>query len=398
MELLMCGLDHVLAPVALRERLSFPPARAVQVMEAVHRTPEVMGCILLSTCNRTELYLTVSDQAAVSPARLLCRAAGEEYAPFAAALVSRRGRDCARHLMEVAAGLRSQIWGEDQIVSQVKRAMELAQGAGLGGAVLDTLFREAAAAGKEVRASLRFTPVPGSVALRAVERAGQALGGLKGRRAVVIGNGEMGRLSARLLREAGCSVTVTLRSYRHGETVVPAGCAVVAYDQRVEAMEGADLVLSATTSPHYTLSREQVEGMSCPPSLFLDLSIPRDLDPALAELDGAICLNVDSLGGVTPQEGDRKTLEQAQAIVERHLEQFYQWWSYRDCLPLLKELKEAVSRRVLAAPELEGLDQEETVRLAVARTVELMAGGMKGAVNPEMVRACTRKVKARTRG
>ena len=86
MELLMCGLDHVLAPVALRERLSFPPARAVQVMEAVRRTPEVMGCILLSTCNRTELYLTVSDQAAVSPARLLCRAAGEEYAPFAAAL------------------------------------------------------------------------------------------------------------------------------------------------------------------------------------------------------------------------------------------------------------------------------------------------------------------------
>ena len=184
---------------------------------------------------------------------LLCAAAGLPYEPFAPAFVTRRGEECQRHLMAVACGLQSQILGEDQILSQVKKAAAIAREAKTMDAALETLFRTAASCGKAAKTAGRLTGVATSAAHQAVEAAKRLLGDLTGLQAMVIGNGEMGRLAAALLRDAGCDVTVTLRSYHHGETVVPAGCGVVPYDDRYAAMDGVDLVLSATTSPHYTV-------------------------------------------------------------------------------------------------------------------------------------------------
>lgn len=397
MKLAMSGLDHRLAPVELRERLSFTNAQAGELLDRIRMDRRVSGCVLISTCNRTELYVTSGDGETVKPAVLLCEAAEEDYASFAPVFVHRTERDAARHLMEVAGGLQSQIWGDDQIITQVKNAMDLAQSRYAADPVLATLFRDAVAAGKEIKTSVRLTAVPDSVAFRAIEAAKRELGELRGLRAVVMGNGEMGRLAARLLREAGCSVTVTLRTYRHGETVVPSGCAVIAYDRRMEAVEGADLVLSATTSPHYTLMTEQVRALKQRPRLVLDLAIPRDVDPSLEAELGICCYNVDTLGGTDPLEENRAALEEARAIVDRQLEQFYQWWSYKNCLPLLGELKEAVTGRLLAAPELGELSREEAVALAVRRTVDLLAGGMKGTLTPQALQECRDKIARRTR-
>ena len=397
MKLVMSGLDYELAEVALRERLSFTSARAGELLEKLKRHPLVNGCTLLSTCNRTELYLTCPDDAEVEPARLLCQAAGEDYAPFARAFRHRGGREAARHLMEVACGLRSQIWGDDQIITQVKTAMDLAAEHGSSDPVLATLFRSAVAAGKQVKTQVRLTAVPDSVAFRAIERARRELGGLDGLRAVVIGNGEMGRLSARLLREAGCLVTVTLRTYRHGETLVPPGCAVIPYDRRMEAVDGADLVLSATTSPHYTLTLEQMAGVRVRPRLVLDLAIPRDVDPRLGEALSIPCYNVDALGGTDPREEDREALRRAEGILEEHLEQFYQWWSYKDCMPLLGELKEAIVVRLLATPDLTDLPVDQAVDRAVRRTVDMLAGGLKGGMTPQALAECRDKIVRRTR-
>ena len=399
MELLMCGLDHVLAPVALRERLSFPPARAVQVMEAVRRTPEVMGCILLSTCNRTELYLTVSDQAAVSPARLLCRAAGEEYAPFAAALVSRRGRDCARHLMEVAAGLRSQIWGEDQIVSQVKRAMELAQGAGLGGAVLDTLFRTAVSAGKEAQTQVSVQNVPLSVSYSAVQQLEQHAGTLDGKTCLVIGNGSMGRLAASLLVQYGCRVFMTLRSYHHGETVIPFGVQPVPYEQRFLQMEAAEIVISATRSPHHTITKKQLEALSRKPVWILDLAMPRDVEADCGTVEGVTLWNLDDLHSSTAP--DETALAALRQIAEQYTDTFQMWRNYRDAVPYMQQLKELTTQRILhstaAEPYAELPQLEEIVRLVTERTVDMLMGSMKSEITPELVRQSCAKIKDRGR-
>ena len=392
MELYVCGVSDRRAPIALREKLSFTRSRVAELDARISRTPGVLGCALLSTCNRTELYCSCEEGTVPDGPGLLCRAAGADPALFEGAFRCERGEDAARHLMEVAAGLRSRIWGEDQILSQVREALVLARSAGAADPVLETWFCIAVSAGKELRTKVRFSGVSPSAAARAVEVLGRDAGGLEGRRALVIGNGEMGRLSARLLREAGCAVTVTLRSYRHGETVVPAGCAVAPYEDRYAAMEGMDLLLSATTSPHYTVTRREFRAVARPPRWLADLAIPRDVDPEVGELPGVTLYNIDTLGSgvehTLPPEGEH--------ILAGAMEQFRQWAGYRASLPAIEELKEAVAERVLAAG-VEGLKAEESAELAARRTVELLTGSLKSRLTPDDLKRCAGKIRAHTR-
>lgn len=391
MKLLLSGLEHSQVPIALREGLSFPKNRVRELDRALGELPGVSGCVLLSTCNRTELYVTSEE--GLDPGRLLCQAAGVPYGPYRAAFASLSGEAAARHLLEVAAGLRSRIWGEDQIISQVKDAIALSREAGAADPLLETLFRCAIAAGKEVRARVRLTQVPVSAASRAVELLQRELGGLGGKRAVVIGNGEMGRLSAALLYQAGCRVTVTLRSYRHGETIVPAGCQVVPYEERFPAMDGADLLVSATASPHYTVTAAQLAALAQPPALVVDLAIPRDVEPGAGELPGVRLYNIDDFGDL---DTARQTPPEVEAILQAQMDNFTRWLRYRDCLPGVPGLKEALAGRVLALRELgEGLDQEELVRLAVGKTVDLLVSGLAGRLRPEDLARCEEKVRRR---
>lgn len=389
MTLFMSGLDYNLAEVGLREQLSFSAAQVEALDGAIAGLPGVSGAVLLSTCNRTELYVTVEEAAELVPGQLLCQAAGKDWGQFAAAFVNRDGEEAVRHLLEVASGLRSQIWGEDQIVTQVGRAMEIARKAGSINSVLSTLFHTAVAAAKDVKTHVRFTAIPSSAATEAVELLDERLNGLAGKRAVVIGNGEMGKLSARLLRSAGCQVTVTLRTYRHGETVVPFGCGTIPYDRRLEAIDGADVLFSATTSPHYTFTLEQARTLKHCPTYLVDLAIPRDIDPEAGALAGITLYNVDDFG-INPQSTDAGALAQAEQLVEKHLREFRGWWDYRNCIPVMGELKAALGRRFAA----EGIENYQPI---VDRTVELMLGGLKGCVTSDALRECAAKIDAFTR-
>ena len=156
MNIRMAGLDwHV--PIHLREQLSFPRGRVIELDRLIRDNPGVEGCALLSTCNRTELYLSCAEGAEPDPAGLLCAAAGVDDAAFADFFTTCAGEAAARRLMEVAGGLRSQIWGEDQILTQVKGAISAAREAGTADGVLETLFRSAAAAGKALKTRVRLT-------------------------------------------------------------------------------------------------------------------------------------------------------------------------------------------------------------------------------------------------
>ncbi|WP_294473190.1 glutamyl-tRNA reductase [uncultured Intestinimonas sp.] len=394
MGIIMSGLDYQKAPIALREQLSFTKTQAGALTGRLAQGEGILGCVLLSTCNRTELYLSCPPEGRAAPDRLLCRAVGLDPGPFAGAFVTRRGEEAVRHLMEVAGGLQSQIWGEDQILSQVKEAIAIAREQGAADPVLETLFRTAVSAGKEIKTKVRLTGVAVSAAARAVEVLRRDLGDLQGRRALVIGNGEMGRLSAALLREAGCAVTVTLRTYRHGETVVPAGCAVTPYGERYASMEGMDILLSATTSPHYTVSARQMSMLKARPSWVVDLAMPRDVDPAAGDLPGVTLYNVDTLGA----EQRRGALPQTVTdILDSHMARFYEWSNYRRCLPAIEALKEAIAQRVLTYPELEeDLEAEELVELAVSRAVDLLTGGLKERIRPEDLERCAGKIRVHT--
>lgn len=390
----MSGLEHSLAPIHLRECLSFTKAKTGEMNRRLHAQADINGCVLISTCNRTELYLSAAEN--VNPGELLCRTAGVDYGMFAEAFVTRSGEAAARHLLEVAAGLRSRIWGEDQIIAQVKAAIAIAREAGTADPLLETLFRTAVSAGKEVRSRVRLTALPTSAASQAVTLLREKSGGLAGKRALVIGNGEMGRLAASLLYQAGCCVCVTLRTYRHGETVVPPGCGVVPYEERAAHFDGLDLLISATTSPHYTVTAEQVRALSAPPRYMVDLAIPRDIQPEVGQLPGVVLYNVDDLGAVDTACDAPPEVEE---ILQAGLEQFYRWLNYRDCLPGLDELKSAIVQRVLTARELAApLDVAEVVELSVSKAVDLLAGGLAEGMTPERIARCEQKIRANTTG
>ena len=386
----MTGIDFVHAPLEKREAVSLVRGQVQELLPRIAAMEGVSGCVLLATCNRTELYLHGTAGAELDPLTVLAEAAGFDAAEYRGFSIQRTENEAVHHLMKVAAGLESQIFGDDQIVSQVKGAVALAREAKTVDAVLDTLFRRAVTAGKRVRTETRLTGVPASAAEVGARRAKEFFGSLEGKRAVVIGNGEMGRLAASTLRAQGCAVTVTLRSYHHGETVVPAGCATWPYDTRCEVLDGADLAVSATTSPHFTLTAEQVTAMHNPPRLLLDLAMPRDIEQAVGE-DGRVrLLNLDDLGDLGDHNAEARAV--AMRILEKEEQEFAAWYSYRQALPLIAAVKDEALERLHYDPAYSGLhedgDLDGLAELAVNKTVDLLLGGMKELVDAEHLAAC----------
>lgn len=392
MNLFLAGLDYRAASIALRERLSFTRSGVLDMDQALCREKGVVGAVLLSTCNRTELYLSATEK--VEPEKLLCKCAGVEYGEFAPCFSVCQDGEAVRHLMEVACGLQSQILGEDQILTQVKNAIALAREAGTATPDLEALFRNAAACGKAAKSTGRLTRLPVSAAHQAVELLKRELGSLDGRKALIIGNGEMGKLAAGLLVAAGCRVTVTLRSYRHGETVIPTGCAAAPYDARYDVMEGMDVVISATTSPHFTIDKEQFGTVSNPPRYLVDLAIPRDIQPEVADTPGVHLWNVDSLG--SGEGTDAAEVQRVEALVDSYMEQFRQWLTYREGLPARQAVKDALWERLrhYVSPDMDG---EEAARLAMERTVELLAGAFKEQLSAQDWHSCEEKIRSHTR-
>ena len=392
MNIVMSGLEHSLAPIHLRERLSFTKLRTAEMIGKIYDFPYISGCVLLSTCNRTELYLSCTEE--VNPGELLCKAAGMEYTQYQQMFVTHSGQQAVQHLMEVSAGLRSRIWGEDQIISQVRNAISIARQAHTTDPVLETLFRFAISAGKEVRTKARLTAVSSSAASMAVALIKEKLGPLTHKKAIVIGNGEMGRLAASLLQKEGCDVLVTLRSYRHGETIVPPGCGVVPYDERMQHMNGIDILISATTSPHYTVTADQLSSLSHPPVIAVDLAIPRDIQPEAGNLLGLSLYNIDDLGSFLE---NRTVPENVSAILQTQMNNFYRWLGYKDCMGSVDSLKQAIIQRLLRTGQLnEEMSVEEIIELSVGKTVDLLVSGLAERITSENLEKCESKIRLHT--
>lgn len=335
----MAGIEWKDANIDIREPLSLTKAQVGRISEKISRRPEISGCVIIATCNRTEIYITGFDGMAVNPGELLAEEISVTYSEYRRYFTSRSGNHAVHHLMEVACGLRSLVLGEDQILAQVKDAIGISQENGASDSVLNTLFRNAVTAGKKVRSSVRLTSLPLSVAGMAIEEVKRLIGKLEGTRAVVIGNGEMGRLSASLLVRGGCDVTITLRSYHHGKTIVPAGCNTIPYDHRMQVIDGSDILLSATASPHYTVTRELMAGVRKCPGIIVDLAMPRDIEPLIITCPGVKLLDMDNMGGGYADGHNAEALSAIGDIIDKYVSCFYQWQSYGSCPAYLRGIK-----------------------------------------------------------
>jgi glutamyl-tRNA reductase len=365
--LLAVGVSHHHAPLEVRERLFLADGHAVDLAAELAR--DGSEAVVLSTCNRTEVYLS-GGQAEYAREELE-RRSGLELGDV---LATWEEADAVEHLFRVAAGLDSLVPGEAQILGQVRQAYDAALTAGATGPLLNRLFEEALHAGKRVRTEARLAELPGSVAASAVELADKTLGGLERRRALLFGAGKMSELAAVDLKARGAEVVVSSRTLESAEELVErVGGRAAAFDAVAVELIDADLVLSATRCPYPILHAEAVQPRT-KPLVLVDVAVPRDLDPAIGELEGCTLFDIDALGeGLVGREED---VREAEEIVAQEAARFAVWRRSRGAAGAIRDLRrraETIRAEELARaePRLAELSprERETVETLTAQIV-----------------------------
>ena len=361
MKLTLVGTSHKLAPVEVREQVALG---ADEASKLAHRLAgNGREAAVLSTCNRTELYVVDGEEAdAIAE---LERVGGRPLAPY----LYRLGDEAAAlHLFRVAAGLDSMVPGEGEILGQVRAAYE----AGACGPVLDRLFRGALHAGRKARAETAIGESPSSVSAAAAALAQQVFGELEGRRVLIVGAGKVGELAARNLISRGAEVAfVANRSAdRAAELARKLGSEPLPLEDVAGELERADVVVSSTSAAGFVLTRAAVEqgirGRKGAPLFLIDLAVPRDVEPSVGMLDGCFLYDIDDLEAVVAESltGRHREAERAEGIVAAEARRFRDWQASLDVVPAIASLREhaeAIRTAELAKAEgrLGGLSESE---------------------------------------
>lgn len=372
MQLVVLGLNHKTAPVNVRERFSFSDEQVRVGLRNMDLYEEVTEAVLLSTCNRTEIYAVVDD--CESPFFVLkqffCDMADSEE-DVDSFLYLHEDEACIRHLFRVAASLDSLIVGEGQILSQVKKAYALSREAGMASTVLNTLFHRAIAVGKRVRTETRIAYSAVSVSYAAVELAKKSIANLAQANVLLLGAGQMGELTARHLVDNGVqNVFVSNRSFeRAGQLAEKFGGKAIPFENFMAYMRQADIVITSTGAPHYIVktweTAQLMRRRKGRPILFIDIAVPRDVEPEVADISGVRLYNIDDLEAVVDSNVKVREQEAKQAefiVKEEALELMnkFRYLSFRPVMALLtdkanrirqRELKRAMSKLQDATPE-----------------------------------------------
>ncbi|HEY7603372.1 MAG TPA: glutamyl-tRNA reductase [Gaiellaceae bacterium] len=337
--LTLVGLSHRGTPLAVRERAFVPLPQAAELAASLAGDGEA---VCLSTCNRTELYL-VGEDAEPRALSALEEISGLEGEQLRAVVYRLADEAAALHLFRVAGGLDSLVPGEGEILGQVRTAFE----AGTAGPVLDRLFRQALHAGKKVRAETAIAESPASISSAAAALAQQVFGRLDGCRVMLVGAGHVAELAARSLAARGASIAyVANRSpERAAELAGRFDGRGLELERAADVLGAVDVVVSSTGSPGVLLTRGEVESAlgsrKGRPLFLIDLAVPRDLDPAIHELDGCYLYDVDDLESVVADAlaGRRREATRAEAIVAQEADGFREWLASRDVVPAIASLR-----------------------------------------------------------
>ena len=378
MPVLALGVSHRRAPVELLEGLSFGADDLPKAYHHLTGTDSVRGAVVLSTCNRVEVYAEVDAYHAGFQALkgFLTDSREVPADEFAEPLYSHYEEQAAEHLFSVAAGLDSMVLGEPQILAQVRQAFRAAEAEAAAGPVLAQLFRRAVRAGRRARAETAIGASPAAFVQAGAALAERALGGLAGRTLVVVGAGKMSELAVVELAPSGFErVVVVARRPERGERLAhAAGGTALPIDRLDEALAAADLVVSATAATGVVVDRAAVaaaqrarEGR---PMFLLDLAVPRDVDPRAADVPGVGLANIDHLRDVVVR-ADEAEVERVRAIVAEEVAGFRAWRRAVRLAPVIQGIYDR-GERVRAAElervrrRLEGLSEEERAAVEVA--------------------------------
>ncbi|HEY4346104.1 MAG TPA: glutamyl-tRNA reductase [Gaiellaceae bacterium] len=353
MTLSLVGISHHVAPVELRERVSLSLERASSLARTLG------DAVCLSTCNRTEVYLADDDGSrALSSLEEL---AGE---PLRSVVYRMHDDAAALHLFRVSAGLDSLIPGETEILGQVRAAFD----AGSPGPLLDRVFRQALQLGKRVRTETAIAESPASVPSAAAALAAQVFGDLNGRKVLLVGAGRIGELAAGNLSARGASISyVANRGAEAGaELAARFGGAPLTLDEVAGKLSEVDVVLTSSAAPGLLIHAKDIPSRRRHPLFFIDIAVPRDVDPAVHELSGCFLYDIDDLEAVVSETlaGRRVEAELAERLVVEEAERFREWRASLDVVPAISSLRaHAESIRASELAKLGSLPDEERQRI-----------------------------------
>jgi glutamyl-tRNA reductase len=336
MTLALIGVNHKTAPIELRERIAISRDELAETTRALAALPGVSECMIVSTCNRVELLAVVNSPEGESPdtdlAGFLHRHFGLDPALLAPHIYRHFDQDAVRHLFRVAASLDSMVVGEPQILGQVKEAYGVARTAGAIGGQLEHLLQSTFAAAKRVRSETEIGSNSVSIASVAVELARKIFGSLQGRTVFLVGAGKMSELAARHLVQQGAgAILVTNRTQERARQLAePFNGRVIPFEKLYDAASEADIVISSTGAPHPIFRREHGQAFMHRrrnrPMFFIDIAVPRDVEPAVNQIEGIFVYDIDDLQQVAAAHIAERSRQagDAEALIAAEVEHFHQ--------------------------------------------------------------------------
>jgi len=381
MTLTLIGVNHKTAPIELRERIAISRDDLPETTRALAAVPGVSECMIVSTCNRVEMLAAV-ESTSVDVAAFLHTQFGLDPEELGPHIYQHHDQDAVRHLFRVAASLDSMVVGEPQILGQVKEAFAVARASGTVGTQLEHLLQSAFAAAKRVRTETEIGSNSVSIASVAVELARKIFGSLNGRTVFLVGAGKMSELAARHLVQQGAgAILVTNRTLERARQLAePFKGRVIPFDKLHETASEADIVISSTGAPHPIFRREHAQAFlhrrRNRPMFFIDIAVPRDVDPAVNQLEGIFVYDIDDLQQVAASHMEERGRQagDAEALISAEVERFHQR-----------------RRTVNVAPAIVSLQhQAEEIRLAEIKRMHARLGTL----TPEQAAA----VESLTRG
>jgi glutamyl-tRNA reductase len=362
MTLALIGVNHKTAPIELRERIAISREELPDVTRALAAMPGVTECMIVSTCNRVEI-LTVIESPSIDLTGFLQHHFALDPALLKPHIYEHRDQEAVRHLFRVASSLDSMVVGEPQILGQVKEAFATARAAGTVGGQLEHLLQSAFAAAKKVRTETEIGSNSVSIASVAVDLARKIFGSLAGRTVFLVGAGKMSELAARHLVQQGAgAILVTNRTFERAQRMADQFKGrVIPFDQLYDVASEADIVITSTGAPHPIFRREHGQAFlhrrRNRPMFFIDIAVPRDVDPAMNKLEGIFVYDIDDLQSVAASHMEARSREasDAETLIAGEVERFRQRQRTVNVAPAIvalqrqaEELRQAELRRIQA--------------------------------------------------
>ncbi|WML30533.1 glutamyl-tRNA reductase [Neobacillus sp. OS1-32] len=350
MHILVIGLNYKTAPVEIRERLTFNDTDLVDAMKLLNKKKSILENVILSTCNRTEIYAVV-DQLHTGRyyiKEFLAEWFGIEQGEFSPFLFIYDGDGAVEHLFKVTCGLHSMVLGETQILGQVRTSFMEAQTNGTTGSVFNHLFKQAITLAKKAHSDTEIGANAVSVSYAAVELAKKIFGSLENKHVVILGAGKMGELAVQNLHGNGVrKVTVINRTFNKAQDLASRfNGEARTMDELQKSLVEADILISSTGAKDFVITKERVSRIEKlrrgKPLFLVDIAVPRDLDPKLAELENVFLYDIDDLEGIVEAnlEERKKAAANIMLMIEEEIVEFNQWLSMLGIIPVISALRE----------------------------------------------------------